>query len=84
MQQVSATTPRKQLEFLRTYYTKELDTTSRELSDFLVKNERKFDGEVYRPAIWDTYKFLNERYIQCQEMLKTIGFFLSKDSVSYV
>lgn len=81
---ISSTTPRETLSYLKTYYTKEKDSVSRELSELLVNNERKFDGEVYRPQLWNDYKFLTERYLECEQSLKNINYFLSKETVEFV
>jgi hypothetical protein len=80
---IDSSTPKIKLQHLLEYYTREKDVASRELSELLVANERKFDGEVFREDLWETYTYLTDRFVECSEIIRKITFLINKPSVEY-
>ena len=80
---LSQSTPKVQLNFLLKYFNLERHKTMLEISDLLITNERKFDGEIHRPELWAEHRFLTERYIECEESLRKIQYYLSKPTLQY-
>lgn len=80
---LSQATPKDQLNFLVGYFNLERHKTMVEISDLLITNERKFDGEVYRTELWAEHRELTSRYIECEESLRKINYYLSKPTIIY-